>query len=60
MVRSSFPLSLGAEGKHIPDECVLFIVHPGLKFQAGVLAKGWHDQAEHQGNADKHSWQDNL
>ena len=60
LVSLSPPLPLDAEGKFIPDKCVLFIVHPGLKFQAGVLSKGRHNQAEHQGDADKHSWQDNL
>lgn len=48
------------ENKHIPDKRVLFIIHPGLKFQAGVLSKGWHDQAEHQGNANKDSRQNDL
>ena len=60
LVSLSPPLPPGTEGKHIPDKRVLLIVHPGLKFQAGVLAKRRHNQTEHQGDADKHSWQDNL
>ena len=47
-----------AEG--LPDEGDLLLVHPGLQLQAGVLPKGRHDQAEHQGDAHKHSREHDL
>lgn len=54
------PLCPEAQRADIPDKCILLVIHPGLKFQVGVLAKGWHDQAEDQGDANKDSRQDNL
>lgn len=43
-----------------PDEGELFSIHGGIQNQTRVLPEGRNYQAEHQSNADKHSWQNDL
>lgn len=47
-------------GSGLPEEGVLFSVHPGLQLQRGILPKRRHDEAEEQSDQHEHSWQDNL
>lgn len=44
----------------LPEEGVLFSVHPGLQLQCGVLSKRRHNEAEEQSDQHEHSRQDNL
>lgn len=47
-------------GGGVPEEGHLFLVHPGLQLQAGVLPERRDDEAEDQGDADEHGRKDNL
>lgn len=44
----------------LPEEGVLFSVHPRLQLQCRILPKRGHDEAEEQSDQHKHSRQDNL
>lgn len=43
-----------------PDEGKLFSIHAGIQRQTGVLSKRRNNQTEHQGNANKDGWKNNL
>lgn len=44
----------------LPEEGVLFSVHPRLQLQCRILPKRGHNEAEEQSDQHKQSWQDNL
>lgn len=44
----------------LPEEGILFVVHPRLNLKTGVFTERGHYKAKHQCNKYKHSWKHNL
>lgn len=44
----------------LPEEGELISIHPGLQLQRGVLPKRGDNESEEQGDAHKHSWENDL